>query len=172
MSNCPFTSIQHQWMSCLIPIFHIFVIAIPQSQHDDPCYLIFMHITCHFHIFVAFLSWCTHDFFLLLLIQEMCIHLQVAFKCQLLDLPIEINDILFIGLILEYPLALDALVLFMCSLNILPPSPSKLLEVEPCFIASWPLSSTFKKNTLLAIAISDDQTLNQHPSKDYSYFRS
>jgi hypothetical protein len=25
---------------------------------------------------------------------------------------------------------------------------------------------------LLAIAISDDQTLNQHPSKDYSYFRS
>lgn len=29
----------------------------------------------------------------MLIIQEMCIHLQVAFKCQLLDLPIEIIDI-------------------------------------------------------------------------------
>ncbi len=51
-------------MLCLMPIFHIFVIPIPQSQHDDPCFFIWMHITCHFHIFIAFLSWCTYKFLL------------------------------------------------------------------------------------------------------------
>jgi hypothetical protein len=102
-------------MLCLMPIFHIFVIPIPQSQHDDPCFFIWMHITCHFHIFVAFLCWCTYDFFFMLIIQEMCIHLQVAFKCQLLDLPIEIIDIYIYWINPSIPNCLRCIGYYLCA---------------------------------------------------------